>query len=56
MKLAENIEHGKIAKFFPNGKSRMRYKRFQKKLNIRTWRRFKGDLKPMYGRYNGWEF
>jgi hypothetical protein len=56
MALAEKIEHGKIVNLFCNGKGRMRYKRSQKKLHHRIWRRFKEDLKPMYNRFCGWEF
>jgi hypothetical protein len=56
MALAEKIEHGKIVNLFCNGKGRMRYKRSQKKLHRRIWRRFKEDLKPMYNRFCGWEF
>lgn len=50
MSLVEEIEHGKITK------GRMRYKRYMKKRNIRIWRRFKEELKPMYNRFRGWEF
>ena len=55
MNLAEKIEHGKIAKYCGNGKSRMKYKRFMKKRQKRIWRRFNKDMQPMYNRFNGWE-
>lgn len=54
MNLSEQIEN-KLA-FGKNGKGRMRYKRFLKKQNRRIWRRFKSELKPLYGRYFKWEY
>ena len=56
MGLAEQIERGGIASMFRYRKSRMRYKRFLKKQNRRTWRRFKEELKPMYNRFFKWEY
>ena len=46
MDLAEQIEQ-----LFPNGKGKMRYRRYLKKKQRRAWRRFKEELKPMYNRF-----
>lgn len=55
MKLVNQIDKGKIASMFVIGRRRQKNKKLLKKLNCRLWRRYKGEEKPMYNRFKGYE-
>jgi hypothetical protein len=52
MKLVNQIDKLNIV---ADGRRRQKSKRLLKRLTRRLWRRYKGDEKPLYNRYKGYE-